>query len=209
MRFALISAVLAVTLLLELFANVKPALGTGYYGGITYYYPAPTVMYYRPYQSFYYARPMYYYYSYSSPCITYAPQAYSEPSYRYERGPSSSYQQPAAREYSSEPSSTARPTTIVTVGAYDNRFEPQTINVQPGTTVRWVNYGQHPHTVTADDDSWDSGDIQPDASYSATFNRPGTYYYYCRHHSQDRMRGVVIVGSSADNGGGGARSRGY
>jgi plastocyanin len=95
------------------------------------------------------------------------------------------------------------------VGAYDNRFSPQTINVQPGTTVRWVNYGQHPHTVTADDESWDSGDIQPGASYSATFNNPGTYYYYCRHHTQDKMQGVVVVGSATGSGNGGNRSSGY
>jgi len=101
------------------------------------------------------------------------------------------------------------PTTVTTVGAYDNRFTPQSINVQPGTTVRWVNYGHHAHTVTADDGSWDSGDIQPGASYSATFKNPGTYYYYCRHHTQDRMQGVVVVGSGGENGSAGRQSPGY
>jgi plastocyanin len=88
------------------------------------------------------------------------------------------------------------PLTVSTVGVHDNRFSPQTINVQPGTTIRWVNYGEHDHTITANDGSWDSGDLKQGATYSATFRRPGTYIYYCRHHSQDRMQGVVVVGKS-------------
>jgi hypothetical protein len=84
------------------------------------------------------------------------------------------------------------------VTAYDNSFEPQTIHVQPGTTVRWVNRGRHAHTVTAEDDRWDSGDIRPAASYTATFQRPGTYDYFCRHH--EGMRGTVVVGNGASGG---------
>jgi plastocyanin len=98
---------------------------------------------------------------------------------------------------------------VTTVGAYDNRFSPQTITVQPGTTVKWVNYGQHNHTITANDDSWNSGDIKPGASYSATFKRPGTYYYYCRHHRQDKMQGVVNVASSSSNGQSARQSSAY
>src|SRR5512138_1719824 len=44
-----------------------------------------------------------------------------------------------------------RTAATVTVGAYDNYFEPKTICVPPGTTVRWVNYGTHHHTVTSRD----------------------------------------------------------
>jgi plastocyanin len=120
-----------------------------------------------------------------------------------------SYSQPysASRPYGpsrAEPSSAARPTTVVEVTLYDNRFEPQTINVQPGTTVRWTNAGTHDHTVTARNGSWDSGDIAPGATYSATFQRPGTYSYYCRHH--EGMQGMIVVGSAASGGGGTART---
>jgi plastocyanin len=199
MRFRCFSAAIAVLLFVGIFITPEQAQSSGYYGGVSYYYPAPTVNYYRSYPV-YYARPMYYY-SYSSPCVVYVRPTYCEPSY--------SYQPSDAGGYSSEQPGRARATTTATVGAYDNRFSPQTINVQPGTTVRWVNYGQHPHTVTADDESWDSGDIQPGASYSATFNNPGTYYYYCRHHTQDKMQGVVVVGSATGSGNGGNRSSGY
>jgi plastocyanin len=106
----------------------------------------------------------------------------------------------------------ARPTTAVTVGAYDNHFGPTTITVQPGTTVRWVNYGRHTHTVTAADGRWDSGDLAPGATYSATFQQPGTYAYYCRHHAKDRMQGTIVVGGGGpgpSRASGGPRPSGY
>lgn len=79
----------------------------------------------------------------------------------------------------------------LTVGVQDNAFEPKTISVPPGTTVRWVNYGKHAHTVTADDGLWDSGDLPPGEAFSQTFHKPGSFSYHCRHH-QD-MQGVVVV----------------
>jgi len=172
--------------------------------GYVYYYPAPRVVYYG--SPTYYSRPVYYgrpaYYSYYSPsCVYYVRPAYCESSYSDQRSGDSGY--------SSRQPTPAKPTTVTTIGAYDNRFTPQTINVQPGTTVRWVNYGQHNHTITAKDDSWDSGDIKPGATYSATFKHPATYYYYCRHHTQDKMQGVIVVGSANDNGTRDTASSGY
>ena len=177
----------------------------GYYGDVAYY-STPQVVYYQAYRPTYYAPQAYYgrsmYYSYYSPtCVYYVRPVYCDPSPSYQRSDSSGY--------SSRQPSSAEPTTTTTVGAYDNRFTPQSINVQPGTTVRWVNYGHHAHTATADDGSWDSGDIQPGASYRATFKNPGTYYYYCHHHTQDRMQGVVVVGASTGNETGAGRSPGY
>lgn len=133
--------------------------------------------------------PMYY-----SPRMSYRPAPmYGERAYRPPQAPQPP-QAPAAQ-------------APVSIAAYDNYFEPKTINIAPGTTVRWFNAGQHPHTATAQDDSWDSGDIQPGASYSATFQHPGTYRYYCRHHTQDKMQGVIVVGTTA--GGYGGQQPGY
>jgi plastocyanin len=89
--------------------------------------------------------------------------------------------------------SPARPTTAVSVSIQDNSFQPPAIKIQPGSTVRWTNNGAHRHTVTARDNSWDSGDIAPGATYGATFQRPGTVQYYCRHHAG--MQGAIIVHS--------------
>jgi plastocyanin len=132
----------------------------------------------------------------------YAPQVYYAPPMH------------SQRQYGSQPSysqrrAPARPTTTITVQAYDNYFEPKTINAQPGTTIRWVNRGEHEHTVTSNDGRWDSGDIKPGAAYSATFRHPGTYRYYCRHHTDDKMQGTIVIGRSSNGGGDRARSSGY
>jgi YVTN family beta-propeller protein len=66
---------------------------------------------------------------------------------------------------------------------------PRTIGV--GQTVTWVNADSVTHTVTADDDSWDSGDLKPGHAFSKTFDAPGEYPYYCEIHPH--MHGQVTV----------------
>ena len=84
----------------------------------------------------------------------------------------------------------------VTVEALDNVFAEQIVRIQPGQTVEWTNEGQAPHTVTADDASWESGDLPPGASFSRTFDAPGIYTYSCRYHGSPGagMIGTVAVG---------------
>jgi len=108
-------------------------------------------------------------------------------------------QQPTVSGYqpSYAPGAPMPGSATVEVGAFDNEgFKPKTINVTPGTTVRWVNRGQEKHTVTARDGSFDSGEIAPGASFTFTFQRPGTIEYVCRPHEQMGMIGSVIVGTS-------------
>jgi plastocyanin len=81
---------------------------------------------------------------------------------------------------------------VAQVAVKDNDFEPRTITVAVGTTVRWINQGEHQHTVTSASGEWDSGKLEPRARYTQTFARPGTYQYHCRIHSGE-MRGTVIV----------------
>jgi plastocyanin len=81
-------------------------------------------------------------------------------------------------------------TTEVTL--QDNSFQPGTLTVPAGTTVRWTNRGQHRHTVTSDDGQWGSRELNPQGVYSQTFAKPGTYPYHCGVHPQE-MRGTVIV----------------
>jgi plastocyanin len=58
--------------------------------------------------------------------------------------------------------------------------------------VKWVNNGQHNHTVTATDGSWDSGNIAPGQTFTRTFTAPGTFSYKCSLHPQ-KMEGKVTV----------------
>jgi plastocyanin len=79
----------------------------------------------------------------------------------------------------------------------DNFFDPPQFAVEPGSTITWTNKGDEPHTVTADDGSFDSGMLNPGDSYTVAFDGQGTVTYHCAIHPE--MRGSVTVGG----GGGG------
>jgi plastocyanin len=72
-------------------------------------------------------------------------------------------------------------------------YQPGKILVVIGenNTVTWVNRDGVPHTVTASDGSFDSGNLVAGASWSHTFTTPGTYSYSCSYHSW--MKGTVVV----------------
>lgn len=72
-------------------------------------------------------------------------------------------------------------------------FAPGTIQVAAGTTVTWTNNDQTTHTVTADDGSFDSGDVAPGGTFSMTFNTPGTFAYHCKIHPF-MTASVVVTG---------------
>lgn len=97
---------------------------------------------------------------------------------------------------------TARAQGTVSVSIIDNSFDPGSITVAAGTTVVWTNNGANPHTVTADDGSFNSGTLDPGGTYSVTFNTPGTFGYVCTIH--DGMAGTVVVtgGDDGDTGDG-------
>jgi plastocyanin len=78
-----------------------------------------------------------------------------------------------------------------TVTMTDSRFQPGTVRVSAGGTVTWRNTSQVVHTVTGS--GMDSGTIQPGATFSHTFDRPGTYDYYCTPHRGAGMVGRVVV----------------
>ena len=80
----------------------------------------------------------------------------------------------------------------------DNFFDPPDVAVEPGSTITWTNNGDEPHTVTADDGSFDSGRLNPGDSYTVAFGGQGTVTYHCEIHPE--MRGSVTVGG----GGGGS-----
>jgi plastocyanin len=110
------------------------------------------------------------------------------------------YHQPAYAPGHAQP----MPAATVDVSAIDKvGFKPKTINVAPGTTVRWVNQGKEPHTVTSRDGLFDSGPMSPGGTFSVTFQRPGTYHYFCRPHEKVGMVGTIVVGSGGPGAGSG------
>ncbi|MDG6922171.1 MAG: cupredoxin domain-containing protein [Nitrososphaerota archaeon] len=74
-------------------------------------------------------------------------------------------------------------------------YSPPTITVVIGVnnTVTWVNNDIAPHTVTADDGSFNSGNLDAGASWTHVFTTPGTYSYHCNYHTW--MHGTIIVKS--------------
>lgn len=62
-------------------------------------------------------------------------------------------------------------------------FNPADLTVAVGTKVTWTNDDTVAHTVTAEDNSFDSGNLDPGKSFSFTFSKAGTYQYHCKYHA--------------------------
>lgn len=78
-----------------------------------------------------------------------------------------------------------------------NTFSPQSITIQVGDTIQWVNTSQGLHNVVADDGSFTSGSPSTDLwTYIHVFNQAGSNPYYCAIHGGAGgigMSGVINV----------------
>jgi len=62
------------------------------------------------------------------------------------------------------------------------KFSPAGLQVKVGTTITWVNNDSVPHTVTADDGSFNSETLDTGSTFQFTFNQAGTFTYHCGFH---------------------------
>jgi Plastocyanin len=77
----------------------------------------------------------------------------------------------------------------VEVSIQNFAFNPQSVTISSGDTVKWTNFDSVSHTVAGADfvsDALKNGD-----SFSHTFTETGTYNYHCSIHPS--MTGMVIV----------------
>jgi plastocyanin len=74
----------------------------------------------------------------------------------------------------------------------NNGFNPATIMIHPGDTVTWTNDDDRDHDVTANDNSFFSGNLKPGKTFSYKFTTVGRFLYGCSLHP--RERGTIIVG---------------
>jgi plastocyanin len=81
------------------------------------------------------------------------------------------------------------------VSIVDFAFTPPTVRIRAGDTVAWANRGRAPHTVTSRDGSFDSGILEPGATFRRVFAKEGSFAYVCAVHPN--MTGTVLVGSAA------------
>lgn len=88
---------------------------------------------------------------------------------------------------------TAAPTDGPEVVLSDISFEPNEITVDPGTTITFVHEdGGIPHTVTADDGSFDSGQIADGDVFTVTVDEAGEIPFFCEIHP-GQMQGTIQV----------------
>jgi plastocyanin len=89
-----------------------------------------------------------------------------------------------------------------------NKFDPDTVTITKGGTVTWTNSSTMMHSVTDDPAkaankadallpdggaAWDSGILNPGATFTHTFDVAGTYKYFCVPHEALGMLGTITV----------------
>jgi plastocyanin len=77
------------------------------------------------------------------------------------------------------------------VGVSFDRVNPGRVDVVAGETVEWTNNSVRVHTVTADDQGFDSGRLSTSETFSHRFAATGEVAYHCALHPS--IRGVVGV----------------
>lgn len=98
---------------------------------------------------------------------------------------------PTAPAGSTPAASSPPAATATSVGIDKFLYNPDPITVAVGATVTWTNEQGFDHTVTAEDGSFDSGDIATGDTFEHTFDTAATFTYVCSIHPN--MAGTVIV----------------
>ena len=80
-------------------------------------------------------------------------------------------------------------THTVTIEA--TSFKPESLTVAAGDKVVWVNKDPFPHTATSTSGGFDSGNIEPDKSWTFTAVKKGEFGYICSLHPT--MKAVLKV----------------
>jgi plastocyanin len=70
-------------------------------------------------------------------------------------------------------------------------FAPADVQLTVGDTITFVNDDQIAHTATADDGAFDSGTMEPGATFDFTAEKAGTISYVCEFHPG--MTGTITV----------------
>lgn len=71
------------------------------------------------------------------------------------------------------------------------RYNPETVEVQPGDVIAWTNLDPFPHTVTFNAPLPDSREIPANGTWSMPAPVKGSYSYRCALHPV--MHGALIA----------------
>jgi plastocyanin len=95
-----------------------------------------------------------------------------------------------AGQSTSDSSTSATGATAVTIEDYT--YEPASLTVPVGTTVRFTNEDSTPHTATSKQSGvFESGSIDTGKTGEVTLEEAGTFTYYCLFHPF--MKGTIVV----------------
>lgn len=98
-----------------------------------------------------------------------------------------------AQSYTPAPAPSSAPSTAPSappvVHLSDYKFNPNTLTVNVGDTVTFINDDSFTHNVMGD--TFQSGDITGGQSWKHTFDTAGTFTYVCTYHPG--MKGTIIV----------------
>ena len=82
------------------------------------------------------------------------------------------------------------PATVnYTVNIQNNAFNPSSIQIPAGSTVKWINLDPVQHEAKGN--VFDSGPLNQNSVFEYTFNQAGTYNYACAIHPS--MQGTITV----------------
>ncbi|AJM93297.1 multicopper oxidase domain-containing protein [Nitrosopumilus piranensis] len=68
------------------------------------------------------------------------------------------------------------------VKSSNKSYYPKVTQIKSGDTITWTNKDISVHTVTSNDDLFDSGMMMPGDTFEQTFENVGLYEYYCVLH---------------------------
>jgi plastocyanin len=90
---------------------------------------------------------------------------------------------------------TAQEVKTATINIGNFAFDPKDLEIAAGTMVIWKNATGR-HSVTADDNSFDSPIMAPGEEFKRSFDRPGVVKYFCKLHGGaggQKMAGTIGV----------------
>jgi len=98
----------------------------------------------------------------------------------------------AALPAAAAPQPQSKPAGKTIQAAIDNfAFTPKEMTIKAGSTVRWTNKDDIPHTVTSDSNLFSSPTLDTNQAFQFTFEKPGRFLYFCTLHPM--MTGVITV----------------
>ncbi len=98
----------------------------------------------------------------------------------------------AALPAAAAPQPQSKPAGKTVQATIDNfAFTPKEMTIKAGSTVRWTNKDDIPHTVTSDSSLFSSPTLDTNQTFQFTFEKPGRFLYFCKLHPT--MTGVITV----------------